>query len=90
MLDNNKLPVIEYNLLNLKDKMAETMIMNLRLKSGVNKLFFKNKFGCFPEDVYEKKINKLIEKKLIKVDSKSITLQKDKFLLANIAMVEFV
>ncbi len=90
MLENNKIPIIEYKYLNMEDKMTETMIMGLRLKTGVNKYLFKNRFGCLPEDVYGNKINKLLKKGLIKVDSKSIALKEDKFLLANIAMIEFV
>jgi coproporphyrinogen III oxidase-like Fe-S oxidoreductase len=57
------------------DEMGK-MMMRLYIRLPVNKLDFKNRFGKFPEEVYETTIKRLEKKGLIEVDEKEIKLTK--------------
>ena len=76
--------------LSTEEQMSETMLMGLRLRQGVNKKLFKERFNCFPEEVYGEKIKKLIALKLLEADDCTLKLTKKGLLLANLALVEFV
>ena len=70
--------------------MNEYMMLGLRKINGVNIKNFEIKFGKNPFDVYNKKIQKLLEEDLIKIDEDNIRLSNKGLDLANLVWEEFV
>lgn len=66
------------------------MIMGLRLRKGINKNKFKNRFGRSVSELYDDTIDKLKKENLIQVDNKKITLTKKGLNLGNIVLSEFL
>lgn len=89
-IKEEKLPVSYFHNLDRSEQMAETMIMNLSLLSGVEKDNFKKKFGFLPEDIYGEEIEKLTSLGLLKNTSQKIFLTEKGLLFADIAAAEFI
>lgn len=89
-LAKNKLPIKKIIELSKEELITERMIMGLRLKKGVDKNNFKNRFGISIYDVYGEAISKLKKEKLIKVDEEKIILTKKGINLGNIVLAEFL
>ncbi len=73
-----------------KMMMNEYMMLGLRKINGVNIKNFEIKFGKNPFDIYKKKIQKLLEEDLIKIDEDNIRLSNRGLDLANLVWEEFV
>ncbi len=89
-ISNGNLPVKEIVELSKKDLITERMIMGLRLKKGVNKKEFKNRFGISVFELYGETIEKLKKENLIRIDDEKITLTKKGLNLGNITFAEFL
>ena len=74
-VNQGKFPISKLSVYSLEDEMGK-MMMKLYIRLPVNKKEFKNRFGKFPEEVFEKPIKKLIKKGLIEMDDKEIRLTK--------------
>ena len=68
----------------------EFMLLGLRKIEGVSIQSFKNKFGESPIFLFKHELNKLIEEKLIQIDSDKIKLTNKGLDLANLVWEEFV
>ena len=74
-VNQSKFPISKLSVYSLEDEMGK-MMMRLYIRLPVNKKEFKNRFGKFPEEVFEKPIKRLIKKGLIEMDDKEIRLTK--------------
>ena len=70
-------------------EMAETMMMNLRLDTGVIKVDFTSRFGVSPNDVYSEMITTLATKGLLELSNGSIKLSDRGRLLSNEVFMQF-
>ncbi len=87
---SGKLPRDDYYEISLGERMAEFMILGFRLKDGIGKDEFLERFGCKIEDIYTGQISKLQEQGLIDNTSGRIQLTSKGLDLANLVMVEFI
>lgn len=76
--------------LSIKDEMAETMFLGLRLLEGVGKNDFSQRFGKEIKDVYYPQIKRLIKTGLLKEEIDNFVLTRKGIFLANEVFVEFI
>ncbi|MBO8136729.1 MAG: radical SAM family heme chaperone HemW [Desulfotomaculum sp.] len=84
------LPVAERHTLTKRDVMVETILMGLRLTSGLDLAGFYKRFGQKVTDVWPREINKLINRGLLELTSTNLKLTEKGLRLGNQAFVEFV
>lgn len=77
-------------ILSIKEKQKEFMILGLRKLNGVEIKKFKEKFGQNPIYIFRKEIEKLSKEELIEIDGDFIKLTNKGLDLANIVWEEFV
>lgn len=87
---SGKLPRHDYQEINVEERMAEFMILGFRLKDGIGKDEFHDRFGCKIEDIYGTQISKLQEQGLIDNTQDRVQLTTKGLDLANLVMVEFI
>jgi putative oxygen-independent coproporphyrinogen III oxidase len=89
-INQGMLPFINVHEVTLIEKMEEEMFLGLRKVEGVSIEEFCRKFDKSPFDLFEKQINELTEKRLLKVDEDTISLTKQGKLLGNEVFQEFI
>ena len=87
---SGKLPVDNGEKLSLRKRMIETIILGLRTKDGVNYKKFVTRFKVDINNIFHKKIKKLVNLGLLQKDIFEIKLTKKGIFLANTVFREFV
>lgn len=80
----------EIVLLSKKEVMEEFMFLGLRLKKGVSKQEFMDKFGLRMEEVYQKVLSRLTEEGVLEQKNKRVCLSEKGTDVANYVMAEFL
>jgi len=83
-------PVEDEEIVDENGKMAEFMILGLRLTDGVSAREFESRFGADIFCLYAAKIEKLIAQHLLEIDGDRIKLTEKGLDLANKVFVEFI
>ncbi|MBO1306731.1 oxygen-independent coproporphyrinogen III oxidase [Enterococcus sp. 669A] len=89
-LKENKLPMIEEELLTRKAQIEEEMFLGLRKLSGVNKEKFKQKFNCSLADIYQEKIDVLVAEGLLKETAEALMLTQNGLFRGNDVFEQFL
>ncbi len=76
--------------LNKKQSMGETLMLGLRMRSGVNLNQFEQKFKVSIQSVYSDVIEKLLKNNLISFEENYLTLTDKGLLLADTVILEFI
>lgn len=79
----------EREVLSIEDKIEEFVIMGLRMRRGIDKKEFENRFGYKIEEIYKKELDKFIGYKLLIDSGERIYLSKEGISLSNSVMCEF-
>lgn len=88
---NKNIPVIENEqLIQKEDSISEYMILGLRLTEGISLEDFENKFKMGIFEVYNKEIESLIKRNLIKIEDGRLKLTSSGLDLANQVFMEFL
>ncbi len=87
---SDKLPIDNGEKLSLRKRMIETIILGLRTKDGVNYKKFVTRFKVDINNIFHKKIKKLVNLGLLQKDIFEIKLTKKGIFLANTVFREFV
>lgn len=90
LLEKGNTPVEGQEEIQRRMKIAEYIILGLRLNEGIIKEDFKNRFHCDLESKYKEVISKHIHNGLLIEDNKSISLTKKGRDLSNIVEVDFM
>jgi len=89
-INEGKSAEAESESLPLRIRMAETVILGLRLLKGIDLNEFALRFGKRLEEVYPQQIDKFVKLKLIEHDGKIIRLTRKGLAVSNQVFVEFV
>jgi oxygen-independent coproporphyrinogen-3 oxidase len=89
-IKNGELPIDNGEKLSFKKRVAETIILGLRTKDGVNYSEVKKRFKVNIRNMFYKQINNLVNMNLLKKDNYKIKLTKKGLFLANAVFREFV
>ena len=89
-LNSGRLPVAGEEELALSVRMAETIIMGLRLRAGLDLDGFANRFGRRLEQVYADELCRMTQKELVEIVSGYLRLTAKGLPLANVVCREFV
>lgn len=89
-INNNSLPINSYEILSVKDRINEYMIMGLRMNNGINIDAVNSRFNIDIENYYKDEINHNLKHNLIKIDNNSIKLTKKGMDLSNQVEVDFI
>ncbi len=76
--------------LDLKDQMAETMFLGLRMTEGVSKQAFADRFGCSMDSIYRRVIDKHRKDGLLQVSDEYVSLTLKGMDVSNYVMVDFL
>ncbi|MFW6148277.1 MAG: radical SAM family heme chaperone HemW [Atribacterota bacterium] len=90
LLEHDILPIESKEILPLKEKMAETVILQLRMMEGLNKHDFITRFNKPIETVFPKQLKYLQKQELLKSNTTHYFLTKKGIFLANNVFVEFL
>ncbi|HHY14027.1 MAG TPA: oxygen-independent coproporphyrinogen III oxidase [Thermoanaerobacterales bacterium] len=86
----NELPIKKIEETTVEQEISETIIMNLRLIKGLDKMCFLRRFGVDIKKLYEHEIKQLKEIGLIKEDKRYISLTCQGLDLANEVFIKFI
>ncbi|HAU31897.1 MAG: Oxygen-independent coproporphyrinogen III oxidase [Desulfotomaculum sp. 46_296] len=89
-IGEGKLAEAESEKLSQRIRMAETVILGLRLLKGINLNEFALRFGKRLDEVYPQQIDKFVKLKLIEHDGRIIRLTRKGLAVSNQVFVEFV
>lgn len=89
-LARGELPLVEEEVINEELSMAETMFLGLRLREGVNKEHFREKYGVGLEEKYGQVLVKLLDRGLLEETPTHIALSRKGLYVANLVMQEFL
>lgn len=89
-LARGELPLVEEEVINEELSMAETMFLGLRLREGVSKEHFKEKYGLSLEKKYGEVLVKLLDRGLLEETPTHIALSRKGLYVANLVMQEFL
>ena len=90
VLGQGQFPIGEREQATVELEQAETVMLALRLKTGLSRLAFKERFGRDVVDIYPKAIQQLLEYGLVKLDQQRLCLTEKGLLLANQASMLFL
>ncbi|MFW5991750.1 MAG: radical SAM family heme chaperone HemW [Halanaerobiaceae bacterium] len=90
LLTQAQLPVAEKRELSRADLISETMIMGLRLLTGISKKEFFERFSVKLRDIYSEQIDKLTAQGLLQVEKNKIFLTRKGIFLGNYVFQEFL
>lgn len=90
LLENGILPIRYQEVLPLKERMAETIILNLRMMEGLDKKAFHSLFNVPVEDIYYQSLQNLKEQGLLTESKTHYFLTKKGISLANNVFMEFL
>ena len=89
-LRENKLPILEEEILSLKNQMEEEMFLGLRKRQGVSKERFTKKFGCSFDGVYGKIVSRLAGQGLLEEKNGFVCLTEQGLFIGNTVFEEFL
>lgn len=91
-IDNSFFPIDSETVERIDKKMeiAEYIMLGLRLKEGVNKENFKNRFGIELEEAFRGNLDKFLNDKLIKYKGENLTLTEKGLDLCNLIFMELL
>lgn len=89
-IDENGFPYMDDNVLTKAERMEEEMFMGLRMREGVSKQRFEDKFGQPMFSVFGKQIENLTSKNLLQDTGTHISLTEKGFFLGNEVFQEFL
>ena len=90
LLKNGILPIKYQEILPWKERMAETIILRLRMMEGLSRFDFKRQFGVPLEKIFYRPLKTLQEQGLLDSDGTSYFLTKKGILLANNVFIQFL
>jgi oxygen-independent coproporphyrinogen-3 oxidase len=90
LLKQREKPVEEEIVLNLKDQMAETVILGLRTMEGVSLTDFKARYGKDLQAIFREETAKMISAGLLIIDNRHLKLSAMGLPIANIVFEAFV
>lgn len=90
LLDKTQLPFEEKEYIDKKMKMAEYVILGLRLKKGVNKKEFFNRFDINIDNLYGEQFLKLNKQGLLELEKDNVKLTHKGFDLSNLVFIELL
>jgi oxygen-independent coproporphyrinogen-3 oxidase len=90
LLSKGEIGCCENEMLNLKGKMGETLILGLRLLDGISYEVFEKRFGKTLDAEFGDKIKKLQEEQLLENDGKKLKLTHKGIIFSNEVFVELV
>jgi oxygen-independent coproporphyrinogen III oxidase len=90
LLEHGILPIQSKEILPLREKMAETVILKLRMMEGLSRHDFIVKFNKPIEEVFSEQLKRLREQALLDTNGSNYFLTKKGIALANIAFMEFL
>lgn len=73
-----------------RTEMGDSMMLGLRMVSGVSVPAFRERFGVDPREEYRAELERLMEHGLVRIDEKRIALTEKGLFLGNAAFAEFV
>ncbi|WP_373598748.1 radical SAM family heme chaperone HemW [Paraclostridium bifermentans] len=89
-LNNNEKPINEENELSKQDKIEEFIFMGLRMNEGINLDIFKERFEIDFCDLYKNILDKLIDRKLLKIENSNVLLTQKGREISNSVFIEFI
>lgn len=91
-LEENQWPLesAEVETLSEQDRMAERMILGLRLSQGVSLTSFKQEFGQDIRDIYQSVLERYLRSRVLILDEETLKLNPDFWFVANGVLQEFV
>ncbi|MFW6148465.1 MAG: radical SAM family heme chaperone HemW [Atribacterota bacterium] len=90
LLENNILPIESKEILPLKEEMAETVILHLRMMEGLAKSDFKARFKIPIESIFAEQLKRLKDQGLLADNESHYLLTRKGISLSNIAFIEFL
>jgi oxygen-independent coproporphyrinogen-3 oxidase len=90
LLTENLLPVTETNPVSQRQSMEDTMILGLRMFTGVSFPAFQERFGQDARKIFGRELKRLEAMGLIRCDGRSVCLTHYGYLLANLVFQEFI
>lgn len=90
LLDHDILPIESKEILPLKEKMAETIILQLRMMDGLSRSDFLRRFHQPVEALFSNQLDHLMKQGLLDVNDTHYFLTKKGIPLANIVFIEFL
>ena len=90
LLENGILPIRYQEILPLKERMAETIILRLRLMEGLNRYDFRREFQIPVEKIFYMPLQTLLEQGLLEDNGTNYLLTKKGILLANNVFIQFL
>lgn len=89
-IDEHGFPYMDENELTIAEQMEEEMFMGLRMREGVSKKTFEEKYGKSIEFVFNEQVEKLVNKDLLKDTGTHFVLTEQGFFLGNEVFQEFL
>ncbi|NOR10651.1 MAG: coproporphyrinogen III oxidase family protein, partial [Desulfovibrionaceae bacterium] len=89
-VNNNELPIASIECLSRKARFRETVIMGLRMVSGISISELKERFDLTPEEYYGETLLELIRKNLLETHEGSLRLTSTAFPVANQVLSQLV
>ncbi|WP_408954875.1 radical SAM family heme chaperone HemW [Natroniella sp. ANB-PHB2] len=89
-IEQDQLPWADYQKLNRLEKIEETIILGLRLKSGISLAKFEKRHQISIFDLYQPEVDKLLVQGLIEFKNDRMVLTEQGFLLANQVLANFI
>ncbi|MCT4565784.1 MAG: radical SAM family heme chaperone HemW [Maledivibacter sp.] len=89
-ISKHKLPIVNEELKNKKDEIAETIFLGLRLNKGLDMSSFFTRFGMSIFELYGEKIDKLVSQGLLIIENNHIKLTSYGMDISNQVFVEFL
>ena len=89
-IENKLLPIIEEEVLNIDQVIAEAIFLGLRLMDGIDFAAFEKQYGLDPRKRFRRQISKLTKEGLLEADEKGMRLTRKGVLLGNRAFEQFV
>ena len=90
LLENNILPIESKEILPLKEEMAETVILHLRMMVGLAKIDFIKRFKVPIESLFAEQLQRLKEQGLLDENESHYFLTRKGISLSNIVFMEFL
>jgi len=90
MVERRQKPFMEAEFLSIEARFRETVIMGMRMRSGVSISLLENRFGMDPEKYYGDTLKMLLEQDLVETRSNRLRLTEGGVLLANRVMALLV
>lgn len=85
-----RLPRVEQEQLDQEERARETAMLALRLREGLDRRSFAQRFGRDPVDFFADAVNRHVRDGLLEVDERAVRLTRPGLLLADIVIADFL